>query len=503
MKKIPIYFLAAAFCALSAGCYKDKGNYDYRDAESIPPVILSELASSYDAVLLERLVIDPQIKEDSDDYEYLWYMFVTNISSTANDTIGRARKLDYLVTAQTGTYRLVFKVTDKRNGTSAYQESIVVVSSNFSKGYYILKYENGRTDVDFVDRAGTVNPGILKQITGEDMPGTPVKQVYSSARYCYGPDASQRWQPAYIVCTDQDLRIFHGSDLSLIKTWETAFREAPAVRKPQGLWATSGSGFMMMNDNSMHALASSTYSQGNFGAAFLTTGIKFSPYVAVAASGYQAFDENAGTFLGFTGSTGNIISHDYAASTYPNVTGYDLVWMGAQQAYNSTYAAYSYALVKSRADGSHMLVETWAQYMQNFGFYFTNNFNVPADFGIIDGKVFACMGGTGNTVIYYSTGDNVVHYYNPNNQSEKRSILSIPAGEEIVQLKHVYFDYPALGPPVDIFVVLAKVGNNWKVYAYEREGSTPDILESSVVTYSGTGVPYHIMHRDPLFRMTY
>ena len=139
------------------GCYEDKGNYDYLVAEEVAPIIASELDEAYDATSLEQFVLDPVVEDDGDYMEYLWFIYPTTNANLPNDTIGHERKLDYLVTAQSGTYQLVFKVTDTRYGTSAYQQARLNVASTFSTGYYVMKYENDRTDVDFVDKEGALH----------------------------------------------------------------------------------------------------------------------------------------------------------------------------------------------------------------------------------------------------------------------------------------------------------------------------------------------------------
>ena len=73
---------------------------------------------------------------------------------------------------------------------------------------------------------------------------------------------------------------------------------------------------------------------------------------------------------------------------------------------------------------------------------------------LYDGKVFACQGGNGAAVIYYSTGDNVIHYYNPTNQTEKRAVVTLPVGEKVIQLKHAYFPGTTAIDPLNKFIVL-------------------------------------------------
>ncbi len=496
--------LFVALSCLVQGCVEDKGNYDYRPPGECAPAIISEWKESYEATLLQRFVLEPEVEEEGDHMEYLWTIFPTTNPNLPNDTIGHERKLDYLVTAQSGTYRLVFKATDSRTGTSAYRQASLTVASAFSTGYYVMKYENGRTDIDFVDKDGLLHANLLKQLLGEDMPGKPLRQIYTMNRYCYtetdaeGNTISHTWQPAYIVCTDEDLKIFHGDDLHLIKTWETAFIEAPAVKKPQGVWGSGSGGFMMMNNGAIHALQGYLYSDGCFGYAFRTPQYRIAPTLAVGGSSYLAFDEIQGTFIGFQSANGTVITNTYAAGL-PNIAGYDLVWMGPQP-YSST-PAYTYSIIKNRTDGSWMLVEQYTTYMSMVGHYFVNQYAIPSDADIHNGKVFTTQGGNGGAVIYYSIGDNVVHYYNPANQTERKNVLTLPAGEEIVQLKHVYF--PIQTSPVNLFLVLARDGGNWKVYAYEPEGSTPDLVQTPIASYSGTGIPGHLIYRDPNLRMTH
>lgn len=507
MKQYYLYLFVVISCFLQ-GCYEDNGNYDYRSPDEYIPDITTELQESYEATSLQHFVLEPEVSNDGDYMEYLWYIFSATNANLPNDTIGHERKLDYFVTAQSGTYRLVFKATDTRYGTSAYRQATLVVASAFSKGYYVMKYENGRSDIDFVDKNGVLNANLLKQLHGEDMPGKPIRQIYISKRYCYteadaeGNMVSHTWQPAYIVCTDEDMRIFHGDDLHLIKTWENAFMETPAVKKPQGVWGSGSGGFMMMNDGALYALQGYLYSDGCFGHAFLTPQYDMEPTLAVGGSAYLAFDKNQGTFIGFQNANGTVVTNVMSLPgvvAYPNVIGYDLVWMGPSP-YSST-PNYTYLLVKNRTDGSWMLMEQMTAYMGYYGHYFTHQYIIPSDFGIHNGKVFVAQGGNGNAVIYYSTGNNVVNYYNPTNQTERNAVVTLPEGEEIVQLKHVYLPIP--NAPINLFCVLARVGENWKLYVYEPEGSTPDLKPTPIAQYSGTGEPGHLIYRDPIFAMTH
>ena len=185
MKQI-IYLFAMLLGISFAACVEDTGNYSYENPDVVAPIIKSGIDENYSVLVLENLVIDPTIEGDESQYDYVWYAFPGTVTSSApNDTLGVSKKLDCTISMEPGTYQLVFKVTDKSNGTSAFYKSKLVVASFFSEGYYILKYENGYTDVDFIDRNGELNVDILKTINGESLSGKPIRGTYEYNQYAY------------------------------------------------------------------------------------------------------------------------------------------------------------------------------------------------------------------------------------------------------------------------------------------------------------------------------
>jgi hypothetical protein len=507
MKKITILALAAA---LLAGCVEDTGNYTYLAPDEVSPVILSTLEENYDAISLEKLVIDPEIRDGGDAYEYAWYIYPVNNTGRPFDTLGYERKLDYTVTAQSGTYYLVFKVTDTERGTSVYQQTTLNISSIFGKGFYVNKYENGRTDVDFIDRYGVVNHNLLKQLNGDDLPGKPIRSAYVVNQYSYevedaaGEITRETLKPAYILCTDEDMRIYHGDNMQLLKTWDEAFLELPAVKKPQGVWGSSG-GFMLLNNNSLQFCHTNGYSVGKFGYPHPSGDYKYATQVGPSSSGYCVFDETAGTFLGYYYTFITPLTNPYDYGTRHNYFDYDLIWLRTQPFY-ATSSPNTFALIKSRVDNSALVVNMWAGYIQNNMFVFESEYPLAPGLDLLDGKVFTCHGGgtsgstvAGHSVIYYSTGDNNVHYYNISNQTTKTSVVTLPPDEEIVYLEHAYDYYYG----VSLFIVLADKGGNWVLHVYDMEGATPDIKLPAVETYTGNGTPVNLIYRHPETRLTF
>ncbi len=524
MKKITIYFAAVMFSALFAGCIDDIGNYEYQPADEMAPKILSELEASYTAIMLEPLVIDPQIDGDEADYEYFWctYPYPTT-TQNRRDTVGYEKKLNYNVGLAPGQYRLVFQAKNKETGASTFQKSIITVTSRFSTGYFVNKYQNGRTDVDFIDADGIVRPNILKTINGDDLPGRPIRSTLSD-RYCYpevnpdGTSTMKNWAYMFMICTDQDMRVYRGNEMTLLYDWDHAFMEAPAVKKPQGVWGTRG-GFVMMNNGVIHSCRGVTTSKGTFGYAYPEEGLKMTGKGCAAASNLMFFDENAGSLVGYsTSSDRYAYTQPYAGYERHHFVNQELLCAEMQYIYVGQ-SAHGFALLRSKVAGEVgklRLVDVMVGSVNSVrAMAYYGSYEVPAEAaGVGNGKVFCVQNGTaqagGNSVLYYSTGDNKVHYYNYNNQTHKSNVVEIPADEQIVYMYHncdwlcnggIPTHAYALAHPggFNTFLVLSNKGGNWTLRVYGMQGATPDIDKAGgpKATYTGTGEGVNLICREP------
>ena len=489
--KLKLYFSALLFCLVVAGCVEDTGNYVYEDPAEIAPLINSEMEEHYDAVMLDQLEIKVEMEGDESQYDYLWYAYPTKLAAEPVDTLGYEKDLDYKVTLEPELYTLVFKATNKTNQTAVYQKSELSVSSIFGIGYYVNKYEEGYTDVDFVDRYGDVNPNIMKTINGESLSGQPVNSAFFSVGYGYqeedveGNIIQYSGEPAYMVCSDNDFRIYHGETMVELANFETAFMERPEVKSPQGVVATSV-GFMLMNNNHIHMLPSST-TLGKFGYPYPNRDFEYSKYLISGTNSYITFDDKSGQFLGYVASKNEAITDD----TYSD---YDLVYLAAQP-YYLFISYYSYALLKHKTENKAYWVKIASTNVSSSVFRYTE-YPVPPNVGILNATVFA-IGGA-NPVLYYSNGDNHIRYYNFSNQTEQE-VLTLPEDEKVVYIKNV-FDL-AYGP--NIFLVLTDKGDTWNLRVYDFEGATPDLSLPAKETYSGNGTPSTVVYRNANTYVTY
>ncbi len=516
MKQKLKYILSVILTIYLSGCIKDTGNYEYLTPEQVTPILVSGIEESYSAISMEKLVIDPILKGDESLYEYVWYAYPALVVGTVVDTLATTKRLDFPVTLISGTYSLIFKATDKINKTSVYKKTTLTVSSIFGIGYYINKYENGRTDIDFVDRFGTVNQNIIKQINGDDLPGKPIRSTFVVNRYSYnvtnadGTNTRITFKPAVFVCSDQDMRIYHGESMQLLKTWDQAFLEKPAVKKPQGVWGHTN-GFMLMNNNSVSFINNNGSNAGEFGYPYPVNDMKLNPNATIMSSSVMVYDDNAGELAGYHAQTYTPVKNAVIKASPLTLgpvgeayfTNCDLIYMGTQN-YYATAAGRSYVIVKDRSSSQVYLWQIGVSNIQ-YGYiydYAAGGIAIPSSFGITTGKVFALKGGSNaalNTVIYYSNGDNKVHYYNPSNQTEKRDLIVLPADEEITFIQHAYDFYYQ----INTFVVLSNKGGSWILRTYDPVGSTPEISTPEKAKYTGSGEAKNLIYRHANTSLTY
>lgn len=492
--KFKLYLLAFIAGIFVAGCVEDTGNYIYQDPDELVPIINSMLEEHYDAILQEQLEIEIDVEGDESKYDFAWYAYPTSTTRILEDTLSHEMNLNYRVDLNPGLYTLVLKVTDKVNKTSTYQETSLSVSSIYGVGYYVSKTEEGNTDLDFIDRFGVVNPNILSYVNGESLSGEAINSAFFSSGYSYQeelPDGGfiqHRNKPAFLVCSDNDFRIYQGETLQELADFETAFMETPAVRAPGGVVASS-TGFALINNNRVHMLPSQSR-MGKLGYPFPNRDYDYSKYFISGTTSFITYDDNHGQFLAYTPSRNEAITD--ANDKYKD---YDLLFFAAQPFYLFV-SYYSYAVLKHRTEDKAYVVKLFSVGLGNSAVYQFTEYPVPMEMGILDAGIFAISGA--NPVVYYSNGDNHIRYYNHSNQTEQ-DVLTLPEDEKVVYIKNVY-DL-AFGP--NIFLVLSEKGGNWMLRVYNFEGSTPDLAFPATETYSGTGKPSTVIFRNANTYVTY
>lgn len=179
MKRINL--LLFGLLVILSACFKDEGNYNYATVDEIEISGLEEMYRGF-SYAGEVLTISPEIKTDYTDLSYEWYMWSPDIENYqgANMTekeeyeatlIGTDKDLNYELACPEGRYTIMLKVTSNTNNYFAVATTRLDVTTEFSRGFYILKEtETGGSELDLsYDAEEPVMENLITQTGNEPL----------------------------------------------------------------------------------------------------------------------------------------------------------------------------------------------------------------------------------------------------------------------------------------------------------------------------------------------
>ena len=167
-----IHILICCLLTLSAlpSCFKDNGNYDYKDLVSID-IDDNTVPTAVVKRQQEYLVITPSVKQGADDsnlsFEWrlkdnLWAPDPAT-GEFIDEVIATSKNLNYLLDLPARQYHLLLYVSDKTNGVTEYRQIDLTVQTIAPQGLMVLHGDNASCDVSIV-----VNPKINATLSGFD-----------------------------------------------------------------------------------------------------------------------------------------------------------------------------------------------------------------------------------------------------------------------------------------------------------------------------------------------
>jgi PKD-like family len=180
---------------LLAGCYKDKGNYEYTEPNKIS---FAGIDPSYVALLGEKLAITPTLSfttdasNDTSHYKYEWIALRTDnvLPADVKKELAFSRNLDITVTIPPGPYRVYYRVTDKKTGIQFQHTFNLSVQSTVFEGWMLMCDVNGKARVDMLSKVSDTETRILVDVlkfTGSDIPGKYLEKPVMINCYSYDP----------------------------------------------------------------------------------------------------------------------------------------------------------------------------------------------------------------------------------------------------------------------------------------------------------------------------
>lgn len=216
---------------LQISCYKDEGNYDLTEINKVT-ITASEsdtLQINQFDTLVVRPVLQQSLEDNEDNLTYKWsvYLYSAPITGLIDEVLAETRDLEVQFGLRPDTYTLLYTVTDKNTGVSAFKKYLLRVGSKLSEGWLLISEdESGERDVDLLHPEGYIVPNLLSAAN----PGMEIPANLHTARVLttfFGGS-----QDIYLLGENESVRVRY-TDFTKINAGSDWFVERPSLMKPQ------------------------------------------------------------------------------------------------------------------------------------------------------------------------------------------------------------------------------------------------------------------------------
>lgn len=351
IKKYPVICLLAVL--LFGSCYKDLGNYDYKD---INEVKFLGIEKEYTVLLGERFQLTPELvftdemSRDTSNYTFEWVGIRQDgvLAAEKREEIATTCNLDLVITLPAAPYRVYYLVTDKKTGVQWQTYFKLNVVSTIYEGWLLLNDVNGKARLDMISIKDSQPYPIIDVLatTGSKLqPAGKPRFVYT---YAYQPGTY-----GIYIGTDESTYRIHPETFD----WEPSYNITAEMlgSTPAGFHATniaspSGSMAYFQADDNVYFYYRTFQIYYSFPINVMkgeTQPFRASPFIAATNSPAAVlYDIDARKFVRHINSEASTTDFP-AGSLFDYNTGKDLVYM--------TYSTFGngevFAILKDPADG--------------------------------------------------------------------------------------------------------------------------------------------------------
>lgn len=223
------------------GCYKDKGNYDYKDINKVS--IEADVTGTVSVLLQDTLAINTTITEtmpSAAGYEYEWVLYQNIAAPTTRSTLATTKNLKAQITQTPGGYRLDYFVKDKASGISYMKTFTINIVGKFNEGWLVLEEEGGACDLSMIAPNDVIFRGIYSTANKKELlPGgshrVTVVRDRLGVQKVYVLSPNEFTQPYFV-------------DFLKVGSFNDQFWGAPSVKKPQEYFIEGSSNEVMLNN---------------------------------------------------------------------------------------------------------------------------------------------------------------------------------------------------------------------------------------------------------------
>ena len=476
MNNIKLLWSFLIVCLLAA-CYDDKGNYDYMEKLSIN---VSGIEDDHTVLLMDTIKFRPEITPADRKYECFWGVLPKNGYQYQFDTISKEKDWDYVVNLNPGAYKLRFCARDVTSGVFTFLEYSLSVVTDMSIGWWVLKEENGKTDLDVFSTDRKISD-LLKTKNGNSLDGSPRNMAFVSDWLNYDEEMDENViTKTVFVASDQEVVAVDFFSGAILRNFDNLFYNKPDVKKPQDVLPALNSVFLV-NDNKLYSmLLAGTGKSGFFGDAQLGPVLQVSPQrVTHKRLAPVFFDEKSCSFFTALGSGLKLISFPDDEPPVNNLNA-ELLYIGAKMGFSTPNNFY--ALMKSKTGNRYTLSKLSGEYVSSFPNPMISTRVLDNSLGILSAD-YRTMAKDYN-LMFFSKG-NELWAFDVEELSEVKQEVSVPVGEKITYMEDLRFT-PAFNKDMwfnSVIVGTSKNGN-YTLYRYDVVAGK---LQPAVKIGEGTG----------------
>lgn len=340
-----MYVLLLCMLMVTAGCYKDKGNYAYQITNA---VVVSDTLSRKPIAINkgDTLALTPAVSQTitqgDANLSYEWSFTTISGGSTLRRILTHTKQLKIPVDSSFVlgfSYVLTYKVTDNSSGESVFLSYNINIGNKYSQGWMLLEDKGGATDFSMVLPDGSVVHDVYQTLNSVVLADKPVRIQVSTFLVDDGVNAASR--KIYLLMEHSGMEIDY-TKMSRRYDYSGLFYTAPTVIQPSYMgWPSAVTGIgSAINNGKLYVNATGGFPGiKKWGGALVspdnTLNYELAPFVAsgpaLNGSVYPVvvFDKVGKRFCGVSGTGTSLDSFAKGASTVfdMNHTGMDLMHM--------------------------------------------------------------------------------------------------------------------------------------------------------------------------------
>ena len=494
MKNKIIIGLILVIGVFLTSCFEDLGNYDYTSNEVI--TIGGDIKKDYSVVqFTSKLTIRPEVSSNipGAEFEYAYWVYDKDQGSQVPDTllVGKKYLEEYVVGLPSKTYKLIFQAKNVKTGIQGFWEATLNVTTTSNHGWYILKSEDGKCDMDYYNMAGEKAENVLLASCGRQLEGDQAERITVGTNYADPEDLDPktntfRKTTVLFPVSNRDAKAVRLSTGKIINDFPEMFQEEPAEPYAPGMaFATSMAQFIL-NQGKVYYFWPYTSALSKFSVELARNETfdpyRISKYMMYATPNPIGFDEVSTSFVAIPGNRTTLISMTDMPGTElsANHTQMNLLWAGSKGLYDIEH----YAVMQEQQDPSRKFIA----YITCLG----NSMTIKRD------NLESTDPAYGASLFTLNHSSSQILYFVNGHELWSRSIAAVPGVNsklevvlpegEIVFIKHM--PYSVYGKPEESFDYLligAVKDGNYEVVGYTLDAVGRPADPEPALHFAGKG----------------